>query len=224
MKKGILFLLTLSLLIALVGCNTTKEVPSFYIEYSVDDYLVANAAEGYIDYAYETAHHWDNESKTDTVYITLTIEYEYGYLIAETTYTYQYDRSNDLWYQVQQNPWSEYVDYGEKLIGAEFEGTLRSGATYLIMISSIDFDTNEVIFLYKINGEVTNGQVSMATAYKEHTTFDMDEAEVGTATALTEYGSEVELPLIRMSSGDDGFSFVIFLSLRGIETIGCILS
>ena len=54
MKKGILFLLTLSLLIALVGCNTTKEVPSFYIEYSVDDYLVANAAEGYIDYAYET--------------------------------------------------------------------------------------------------------------------------------------------------------------------------
>jgi len=88
-----------------------------------------------------SAHRYDEESKIDTVNITITAEGTYGYYMTSCVARYQYDRSSDAWTLLSADEWSK-KEYrlSDNIIGREWIVGSTSGgdkSQYTVKITSI---------------------------------------------------------------------------------------
>lgn len=217
----------------LTGCgNTSREVPEDQVQYAVEDYLSFCSLNGsktkygsleldeYSDMDFEAVHSWNKESNTDTVKLSISLDYAYGSLIAENTLIYEYNRSNDLWSLIRSDEWSEHAKYNPITIQlAEFSGGLTyNPGLYWLYNTDINLETYEATAEYGTNayaypvGHGWNDKLLPACMSGEGT-FELQDT---TCSVITAQGIEKGIPALKLIIEGEGCRLQLDLTVCGI--------
>lgn len=155
---SILFVLCI-LLSCLCGCNSTAGASEDII---LESTAYKQFIEEYGSCTYEIEHNVNQESKIDTV--TLSMHCDDGYIIAESTATlyYQYYKDHDVWHfmddeetQITTHPNAEKLIAESPWKGSTYSGSYYGHLTYTVDIIELEEDTREgeIVLCYSIDYE-----------------------------------------------------------------------
>lgn len=143
MKRIAYIVIIMAMALILFACGGQTKVPDSLIELEIEteirDYLYENDKDDF-RYSYTVDHKSDSSMHTDTLTVCLKIEGDYGYYQTYNSFTYQYDRSSDLWNLKQKGDWTEeeVVIDAEKYVGEFSRGMSGDDFYCYLKITSID--------------------------------------------------------------------------------------
>lgn len=186
-------MLVISFLFSFCACSVNSTaVPEQLIKNDVNEKF------GDADFYYSTTHNMDKSTYIDTVTVEVVVTRKYYQEYIVGTCKYRYDKSNDTWDNYGDPKWeSDRVEYLAHKYSGKWEGSFKNGGTYLVDISSVDFEKREV------TGSFSATKTSISLGGSKHT-YELDAS--GTYNVSEENdGYELEIT-------QSGYTFVFKLS------------